>query len=197
MLAGQRIVDVRHDGDHTRRESRIERACVGTGQCCESVGSWRDFTPVGGKKRQAQRHEHARAAVVGAAAAQADHESAQALVEQRANKFTHSARRAFAHIRRHAVAIGNADDLRGLEHRRGAIGRRENAVGRIDRAAAGATHGQLVTASGGTDCREHRVERSFAAVGHRARHDVHVRRDSHQAARERRADVRRGERALE
>ena len=49
----------------------------------EAFGRRRDGAPVRVGERESQRGEHAGAAVVGAAAAQSDHESAHAVVEQR------------------------------------------------------------------------------------------------------------------
>ena len=67
---------------------------------------------------RAERVQEAAAAVVGAAAAEPDHEAADAAVEQTRDELADAARRAVLDMRAHAVGVGDADDLRDLDHRR-------------------------------------------------------------------------------
>ncbi len=111
----------------------------------------------GVEQLETEADEQSRAAVVGAAAAGRHEEFARAGVEQRADRFAH------------AVRIGDADDFRRLEHR-AAVG--EQAGRRIAPGGRCAAH---VDESPFAACREHRVERAFAAVGHRTDADFRVR----------------------
>ncbi|MBK6394247.1 MAG: hypothetical protein IPF73_05825 [Betaproteobacteria bacterium] len=93
-LAGERIVDVGHDRDLAGREARIERRSVRAREARESVGRWLDVASVRIEEPQPQRDQQPRAAVVGAAAAEPDHEAAHAEVEQRPQLPAEARRRA-------------------------------------------------------------------------------------------------------
>ncbi len=81
-----------------------------------------DRAPLAVQEREPERLEKAGAAVVGAAAAQADHETRDAAVEEGAHQQARAAARARSHGYPHAGGIRDADDRRDLDHRDGRAG---------------------------------------------------------------------------
>ena len=118
--AGQRIVDVRHDAEFALARCRGSSAAASTRASDASPsGVGGSCAPARVEQRERRAREQAAAAVVGAAAAQPDHEAAHAAVEQRARP----ARRRRASSGRSTgvgmpARVGDADDLRDLDHRR-------------------------------------------------------------------------------
>ena len=140
-------------------------------------------------QRQAECHQHARAAIVGACRPQADRETAHPLVEHRADKFTTP--RDVRAPRACPFAASVMPDLRRLEHG-GGLPAGENArPHRSPRPPDTVT----VTVSGAAN-RGRRHRAYLRCHRHRARNHFDVRRRLHQAARAR-ADVRRGKRTPE
>ncbi len=190
-LAAERVVDVRHDRDRRLGKPRVEPARVDARHRRQSLRRRRDVAAGGVDDAKAERRQHSRAAVVGAAAAQADHETAHAGAEQRRDHFAHAPGRACRDFGRHAVGVGDADDLRRFDDGGRPLRRRHDAVrGRaLPSARAGDVHRLSFPAA-----REHGVERAFAAVGHRAGAEIGVGPHAAEAARDRprRSRARRG-----
>ena len=160
----------------------------------EAAGRRRYGPAIGGDERDAERREHPRPGVVGAAATQPDHEAAHTVVQQRANQFTDARGRSVTDRRGHPGGIGDADDLRDFDDGRGAVVRVEHAECR----------GALSAARTGDDpraacpaLREHGIERALAAVGHRAGANLRAGPHAAQASRDGGADGCGVERTLE
>ena len=153
--------------------------------------------PALSKKCEPKGFEQPAAAVVGAAAAQPDHEAAHARIEQRGNHVADAARGAVLDRCRHGGCIGDTDHLRHLHHRSEPVRVRNEAVGSRDLRAVRATHLDGIALRGIADRREDRVERALAAIGHRPQAQLERRDRAREAASQRRADLGRAQRALE
>ena len=116
-LAGQRIIDVRHHDDPGVGKPRIEAARIDGRQRGEAGGRRLDRMAARIGEREPQRRKQAGAAIVGAAATQADHEAANARVEAIAYQFADAQGRAMFDVDRGDGRIGQPHDLRDFEHR--------------------------------------------------------------------------------
>ena len=155
-------------------------------------------SPLSLDERDAEGRQESAAAVVGAAAAEAHHEAAHAGVEQALHELAQAARRARPDGGAHRDRIGDADDLRDLDHRGQSVAMRDEPVGGVDRVAGRACDARLLAPP--LRCRPRRAR-------HRAclrRRPPSAGRESRPAgiarvkpARERRAHLRRGQRSLE
>ncbi len=146
---------------------------------------------------QAERCEQAAAAVVGAAAAKSDHESAHAAIEQCDDELAYAAGAAPAHGLRHARGIGEAHHLRHFNDCGAARRVGEQANRRSDRVASGAAHADCLSRAARAHRGQHCIERPLAPVGHRPHARVERGDRPRESARDRRADSGSGERALE
>ncbi len=96
---------------------RIEAARIDGRQRGKAVGRRRYCAPARIGERETERREQAGAAVVGAAAAQPDHEAANARVEAIAYQLADAQGRAMFDVDRRDGRIGQPHDLRDFEHR--------------------------------------------------------------------------------
>ena len=138
------------------------------------------------------------AAVVGRAAAQADHEIAQSEVECMTHQFADTARGPASNVDGHARRLSDPDDLRDLDDRDSAAVALEDAERRIDFAPAGRASrtADALQLAQATDA-QHGVERAFAAVRHRQQHAVSARPHTMNSRGNRIRDLECGQRALE
>ena len=111
-------------------QTRIESTGIHRGERRQASGCRVHGAPTRIEQLHAERGQHARAAIVGAGAAQADHELPQPAIEELGHQLADAARAALFDIDRGAVRIGEADDLRGFDDRDPALA--DDPVARFD-----------------------------------------------------------------
>ena len=106
---------------------------------------------------------------------------------RRFDELAQSSRRACPHGGAHRDRIGDADDLRDLDHRGHSVAMRDETIGSVDGVAGRAGDPRQLTPPLAADRGEHRIERAFAAIRHRPGANLDLRHRARQATRERRA----------
>ena len=161
----QWIIDVGCDLDRHVREPHVERREIDRGEVPQRRAARREFASRGVEKPRAQGREHARAAVVRRAAADADDDPPRARVECRRDRFARTVRRCGARV---VVAPLEQRETRRARH----LDDGEIPVAgecRFDGRATWPAHDAAFQVRTRV---EERIDRTLAAVGHRNARDV-------------------------
>ncbi|MCY1527027.1 hypothetical protein D9M68_620780 [compost metagenome] len=187
LRAAQRIVHVGSDVDGKVCQARIQAAGIDAGQLSERAAARRQAAAVRVQQAHAQGRQHAGAGVVGGRSAQAQDEALGARVHRRQHQFAH-AMAAGAH----RIALGRGNQFQA--RRRGHFDHRSAIVQEppdcIDLVAQRVVHLELLRLASG--CRQHGLDRAFAAVGHRDAHRMGAGEGGLDAARNGRGRIGRG-----
>jgi len=169
--AAQRVIHIAGDIHLHAGQRRLHGRQIQRGQLRQRRAAGRQRLAVRIQQARAQRLQHAGAAVLGGAAAQAQQDAPRALRQRGGDQLAHAVGAGAQGV---ALAARNPHQAGGLGHfNQGRFTVAQHGKTRIDRRAQRAAHGvaQQLAASGA----DQRIQRAFAAVGQRQAHTLRIR----------------------
>ncbi len=173
LLTAQRVIDVAGGGHADLREARVECREIKPFQPGQRRTAGCQLTPFAIEKPRAQRLHHARAAIVGGAAADADDNRLHAPLQRREDKLAGAVTRGDARIALRGWHQMQTGSRRHFHHRRFTVAQQAEKTVDFVAERRGHRRGDDLPAGRG----DHRLDGAFAAVRHRHTDVVRLRVD--------------------